>query len=148
MRLPKTPSILIFMAIEDVKWIEKSKQYTIQMNEWHTPELLSIRGGKVCEVCLAGSVMVRRFPRKNDHKLCRTPGQFGDHNNNIFRALNLLRTGNITGFVNSLDYHYEYTVLCKDSKIYDVVIPKYGNDPKGFKQSLLKLAAKFKAIGL
>jgi hypothetical protein len=50
--LPDTLSGLIRVALKDLRTVEASKAYKVDMDRWHTPE-----ANGVCHVCMAGAVM-------------------------------------------------------------------------------------------
>lgn len=59
-QLPKKPSALLRLAVKDAKRIQRTPGYRLEMGTWHSPSstLIGVDGKRLCEVCLAGSVMV------------------------------------------------------------------------------------------
>ena len=57
-KLPNKPSELLKVALTDLELVEGDSKYRVDMRNWHTPQY-----DKTCEVCLAGSVMAKRWPR-------------------------------------------------------------------------------------
>ena len=53
--LSDIPSVAILQALEDLEACERDFRYRINMHKWHTP------GENQCHVCLAGSVMAKRY---------------------------------------------------------------------------------------
>ena len=54
-KLPRKPSDLLALALNDLRKVEKSKKYRVGMYVWHRPALDSTP----CEVCMAGAVMAK-----------------------------------------------------------------------------------------
>lgn len=64
-RLPKKPSELIRLALDDLEKCEKDfDTYVIDMDVFHEPTLVEYKSkasGPLCAVCLAGAVMAQTF---------------------------------------------------------------------------------------
>ena len=56
-QLPDKPSELIRLAIRDMQLCERDPRYNLNMNQWHSGG--SSDGERVCQVCMAGSVMAK-----------------------------------------------------------------------------------------
>lgn len=89
-RLPDKLSELCEVALEDVLALEKAGGYGYNPDRWvYYPPTLT--GGKqICEVCLAGSVMVRTLGVTHDVK---TPDDLGHDAAPKLRALDYVRMG-------------------------------------------------------
>ena len=79
----------IDQALEDMEACKNDPRYEINFDYWHSPER-----GK-CYVCLAGSVIAKRFNVPfNELSL---PYFFPEKKENILRALNCVRKGKVSG---------------------------------------------------
>lgn len=98
-KLPDKPSALLLLALQDIDAMEKAG-HTIDMGEWVYKDL----DGK-CSVCLAGAVMLNRFPEVE--KTLETisgsfvPSDFPGSISLKLHALDAFRRG-------SLAYAFEY----------------------------------------
>ena len=50
--LPKKPSALLRLALDDLAKVERDKRFVVNMNEW-------FKSNGHCQVCMAGSVMAK-----------------------------------------------------------------------------------------
>ena len=99
-----SPSDLLLSALSDLAKCEADPNYRVDMRFWHKSN--SIDG--ICEVCLAGAVMVNSLhvPAANSY----LPEDFDHNTKNALRALNCFREGNIwdalarLGYCTSIDY--------------------------------------------
>jgi len=85
--------VILKIALNDIKKVEKSKKFQIHMGTWFSP---SYDDGKTkCMVCAAGAVMAMTFkaPKEN----CHGPDDFyrDDQLKQKFNALDSLRSGQI-----------------------------------------------------
>lgn len=83
------------LALADLKSAERSKSCVVDMNTWRHP---ATGPGEKCVVCMAGSVMRRRYPKvKNsfDDDGEIGPSDFPKELSAKFSALDSLRTGDI-----------------------------------------------------
>ncbi len=131
-KLPSKPSELILLALKDLRAVEKSKKYVVEMGEWHTPDY---RDGK-CAVCLAGAVMAKTLKVSvHDDML---PYRMGINDDKL-RALDYFREGYVQGAFRYLGI----TVDWPDKKI-----AVYEHDAEAFHADMQQLAADLKAAGL
>lgn len=152
--LPKKPSALILLALDDVRRAEKAG-YVINMGTWHTPmdqESLALMLGpeekpnkkqqiKSCAVCFAGSVMACAL--NLDHTVN------GDAFDGVpsslqakMYALNAFREGSIkTGL--------EHMGLAIPAVLVDnMEVPDYEDDKKGFRRHMMIMADALERFGL
>lgn len=86
-KLPKIPSQLIRLAIEDLKQVMNDDRYRIDMDIWHGRYYTG-----TCMVCLAGSVMAKTFDANLNSSL--SPLDFEDpYDISSLYALDFLRAG-------------------------------------------------------
>lgn len=86
--LPKKMSDLLDTAVDDAMAAEKTKGVTLNMGQWAT------RHADTCYVCLAGSMMLKRFDLSQqpiDTEV--TPDDLPKRLNNAMNALHSLRGG-------------------------------------------------------
>jgi len=126
---PKLASELITLSLKDLMWVEKNPKYTIEMNNW-------IKG---CQVCFAGSVMIRRFKVPDD---AYGPSDFTTEWANAFWALNCFRNGAITKGLRHLGIGREGV------EIYSVEVCTYKHDPIAFKRDMRNLITLLRREGL
>ncbi len=122
------PWNLIRSALADMEEQEKQPQVVIDMSDWH----MYNKDTEVCELCLAGCVMQSRF----EIELLKTThySVFDPENMDKFMALNYFVYGRTKTALSYLGY------LGIDSKIIDVNIVSYRDNPTQFKQEMLGLA--------
>ena len=140
-KLPSKPSELINLALKDLKAVEKSRQYVVNMNHWHETDRQydnSIPEG-TCAVCFAGSVMAQT---------CKAPANksfgvknFGRENTDKFIALDEFREGNIEMGFETLGLNFP-SLLQSDIEIVD-----YQDDPKFFKEQMQEVADTLAKLG-
>lgn len=102
-RLPKKPSALILLALNDLAKAERTKGYEINMGDWHVaadtaprydPETCKVTApDDDCYVCLAGSVMA--FSLNVPRSVELTPGDFSTDVQNALYAVNDFRVGDV-----------------------------------------------------
>lgn len=85
--LPDKPSELIRVALNDLKKIEKTKGYEVDMESWHDSY------NSKCLVCLAGAVMVKSLKAEKNKSLF--PVHFPTEREKL-RVLNDLRMGEVS----------------------------------------------------
>lgn len=135
--LPRKPSKLITIALDDLIAVEKSEKYKVDMGEYHLPE------NGTCSVCFAGAVIAQSLGASSLEEL--VPSQFSGKIANKLYALNELRQGNVEDAVAELGYaEKKQQVAAK----YDRRVPEYYNDPKQFKKDMRKLARDLAKAGL
>ena len=83
-KLPDTIHGLLRVAIDDLKKCQASKNYKIEMSEWHEPY------GDDCFVCMAGAVMAQTLMA--DITESYSPKSFGEHARHLVE-INYLRAG-------------------------------------------------------
>ena len=132
--LPNKPSALILLALKDLRETERLKKYVVDMGIWHEP----IDEGK-CLVCLAGSVMCRTLKASPDRHL--DPEDFGSKNSVKLRALDHLRSGQISQALDSLGLDPPDLIQS------EIDITPYEDDPDDFKADMKQLALNLKKLG-
>ena len=91
--LPKKPSELLRIAVEDCKKIEALSNYKFDMsNHWHARKICD--GVWVCVVCMAGAVMDQRLGVETLLGGETLPSSL-PRNADQLRAIDCLRTGNL-----------------------------------------------------
>ena len=85
--LPDNPSDLIEMALADLRKVERSRLYTVNMATWHTP------ANRRCHVCLAGSVMAMTLGASPKDEVDYT--EYGEEVSRKLDALNDFRRGRV-----------------------------------------------------
>lgn len=129
--LPKKPSRLIQLALEDLAVCETDPRYEICMGAWHGPV------GGICLVCLAGATMARlgATPDKTfNHQ------SFGKVNRSRFLALNFFRTGRIN------DAFVELGIKRPRGIGAQYAVPSYEFDPAGFKRALVRIFRRLEKL--
>lgn len=138
--LPDKPSDLIELAINDLEKIERSKQYTVNMEDWHTPiyqhQDYNLQMN-TCEVCLAGAVMAKTL--KTPYGRGVSPANFEGLEGKL-HALNLFRTGLINEGLASM-------CLPKISGE-PFKVPEYCLNPEGFKTKMRQIAENLRSRGI
>lgn len=129
--LPGRPSELIELALADLKKVERSKKYVVDMSNWHRRS-----GSNICHVCLAGAVMAKEL--KFDSKISAIPS--GPETIPL-AALNALRTGDVEGAFSYLE------LLYTESYKFDRPITDYHQNKSKFYSDMRKLAADLRKAG-
>lgn len=142
------PSEAILQALDDLEWAEKNPNYEVDMGFWHT----GARGKKSkCAVCLAGSVLGRRFVK--DHTKEANPldldlyTDYKEDNKELLAdkilSFNSLRVGFIRNF---LDHWIEggcserHSLSLKILKVLPENFIEYEENPTKFKKQLRTIA--------
>lgn len=137
-KLPNKMSALIRIALADLRKIERSKRYGVDMNSWHTP----LYGKGRCLVCFAGSVMAKTLstsPYADTH-----PAHFGPDEGKL-RALDALRLGKVLVASGFLGINIDRV----PRHLWNVNVQQYGPRSKGrFKRQMAKLARDLERAGL
>lgn len=81
--------VILRIALDDLKKVERSKAYIVRMDTWHTP--YHHLKNAPCAVCLAGSVMAKTC--EADRTEASYVYDFSVKNMPVFSALDLLRSG-------------------------------------------------------
>lgn len=146
--LPRKPSALITLALDDLEKVEGDSKYRINMNTWHTVSTVTsdVGVGTVCTVCLAGAVMAKtlgaRADRDNQPECYASTAVLYK----LF-ALNCFRVGNVIDGLWSMGYRKEaYDVRWRRGKTRRV--PDYALDPVGFKRAMRRLVSVLEKEGL
>lgn len=135
--LPNKPSELILLALGDLKKVERSKEYEVNMSQWHSPN-------GTCKVCLAGSVMAKslNIPKQSRYE-SNINGVFNMNTQNKLFALDDFRSGDIRfglqimrkkRFINLFLSHME--------------VVRYEVSSSQFKRDMKKMAKLFQSKGL
>jgi ribosomal protein S27AE len=133
-KLPNKMSELIMVAIKDLKKIEKSKYYAINMGVWHEPN------GK-CTVCFAGSVMAKTLGV--DRRLYAYPSSFSEETRAKLEALDYLRKGEIQNAHSRMFKGKSLPPLMNPQ----VSIDSYRDFPEHFKMQMIQLANQLAQLG-
>jgi hypothetical protein len=143
--LPNRLSEFIRLGLHDLKLVERSRRYRVDMSSWH--ELgHGLENEKICFVCLAGAIMAKTLHTPIDQSLYlgNMDTVFGKRNTIKFQALDFLRCGNV-GLAAEL---MGFSKRRRDRlRAYQRVITRYSEDPKGFRRDLLQLARELESIG-
>ena len=147
MILPRVPSALITLAIDDLELVERDRRYSVNMNTWHRPGVthkLSLSASGACQVCLAGAVMAKSFGVSVHEDV--VPSQFTG-NYDALMTLEQLRQGFVAlAFVMLLnEERYSNKALkwlpeCVKVRSYEV-------NPEAFKRRMRAMARWFKRHG-
>lgn len=132
-KLPGQPSKLIRLALSDLKKVERSKKYVVDMENWHLP----IKGK--CHVCLAGSVISKSLVGKPFEGL--SPSFFNIKVKHALMAIDAFRKGECCDafFLLSLDFSVGYSFTRN--------IIEYELNKKLFHEQLHKLADDLEEAG-
>ena len=92
-KLPRKLAPLLRLALDDLRKVERSKRYEVNMGDWHSPN-------SYCSVCLAGSVIAKTLD--SDPKREIGPWNFGIKTQCALVALDHLRKGLVSSALGSL----------------------------------------------
>jgi len=163
--LPDKQSDIILIALQDMEWVEKHKNYRVDMRTYHSPN------GQ-CKVCFAGGIMARS--KGTSCKKGCSPADFSVRDENIFEALDSLRNYHIDYFMQTaretprrlteeeknalteINKHLEIKIITHKSSFgygdyftYDYShLPKYEDSKAGFKRNMETIAAILQEHGL
>lgn len=142
-KLPKKLSDLIVVAIKDLKAVEKSKTYEVNMSQWHTAYERPKVGTPAtkCSVCFAGSVMAKSM-KLNPETQINDPDYFSAHNRQRLYALDTLRSGDVEKALDQIGDSMPDSLTFEHQ-----VVPGYYGNPVGFKDKMLEIAKTLKQIG-
>lgn len=131
-QLPRRPSVLLELALNDLRLCEQNPDFVIDMETWYDARLPK------CVVCLAGSVMAQRLrmPHKSVVTIAELPQM------DVMFALNAARAGNIGDMLSVLDYPFP-----ADLPSY-VPIPDYSADHRGWWNGMLDILQMLKNAGV
>lgn len=145
--LPKVPSALIRLAINDLEKIETDPAYAVDMSYWHVPHIDTEKRRNICHVCLAGSVMANSL--KCDATKEVSPSSIDPETKKILWALDSFRMGNLYEafcYLDLIDDDKVHAFLNSKPKSIDVV--PYEFSAKGFKDQMRRLADDLESNGL
>lgn len=132
--LPKVPSELITLALNDLELVEKDERYEVNMEVYHYPS-----DGK-CLVCLAGAVMAKSLevPPETNYL------SYSEPNYKQLNALDYFRAGALHAGLYCLNFGRSTWGRFKEC----VHMPSYVSSPALFKSEMRDMAAQFKKAGL
>lgn len=132
--LPDKPSELIRVALFDLEACERDPLYRVEMDDWHAPK------NGVCEVCLAGATLAKRFNAPRDEHL--DPGDFGNDVEEKLYALNEFRVGFVASGLGDMGLDIP------DEMLGSVHVPDYRTNPDAFKVAMRAIANELEDHGL
>lgn len=136
--LPDKPSELIRVALKDLKSVEKSPFYKVDMLRWHKGLTLSRR----CTVCLAGAVMARTLKMPILKDITPYTHEFDDGLTNKLGALDSFRQGYIARALHRMG-------IGQPSELWpDFPVREYHDDKKGFHEDMQALSKILAEAGL
>jgi hypothetical protein len=136
-KLPKKPSAMIRMALEDLKAVEKMKDYKVNMNNYHQPAEYTDSGK--CEVCFAGAIIARQV---NDPTQNLEPAFFPPGTMKKLYALDKFRRGEIYEGLNEMGLDLPQFLT------EEAGVTPYEQDKKQFKAEMKKMADVLEIFGL
>ena len=149
-KLPDTLHGLLTVALDDLKKVERSKRYDVDMGVWHCPDDLT--GG--CSVCAAGAVMAKTLGLGRG--VATTPGLLLDDGLtdedtcNKLRAINKLRGGEPSLAWDYLKGREPWDLGAGDNPYVnlDRCVPLYEVDRRGWWRAMRKLQRDLEEAGL
>jgi len=149
-QLPRTPSKLLQIALDDTIKSERSPFFRVKMYEWHSPfvEYLNNRAPvKLCAVCMAGSII--SWTLGKDRHVHIEPDHLSNHNRDCLFAVNDFRQGNIEGAMIILGYPKETFERVEKKIGGEIFTPVYHDtDTAPFRKYIRGLIKDFKEMGL
>jgi hypothetical protein len=133
--LPKIPSKLIRLALNDLKLVENDSDYRVDMAHYHE----RWQDSGPCFVCLAGSVMAKTLHAAKRHLKTY---DMGTDNRPLLRALNLFRLGCVREAILMMGKYDDA------SSKYDREIVQYDEDRDLFVRDMERLANDLEKDGL
>ena len=155
--LHSPPSGKIRFAIADLEAVERSKQYEVDMDTWHSPD----PANKLCRVCFAGAVMANRHSIEPHQTYVGPfppdgPDEFSanDRWDDLFSALDEFRSGYVEAFL-TIDGTVPNDKVVAFSMAESPDDPfgcfpghlDYEDDPTAFKAWARGMADKLEAVG-
>lgn len=134
--LPATLHELLMLALDDLKAIENTPGYVINMSVWHQYD----RTDEICSVCLAGSVMSRHLDADYHTDYC--PRDFTVRDCEKLMALNWARRGMWR------DALHDFYEKHQPEPVGLPTPPLYYKDPEGFHNALREAAQVLKEHNL
>lgn len=143
--LSNKPSVALRQALEDLKWVERSKRFSVYMHQW-------VFGDQnTCQVCLAGSTLIRRtkFAQKEIDAAMGEGGVSHEWEKALLTrskmyALNEVREADWVAFMRFWPYYKKQMERALPEL---PELPAYEEDPKAFKSGLRKAAKVFERCG-
>lgn len=130
MILPRLPSALIRLGINDLELVEVDPKYMVSMSNWHKPK------GGMCYVCIAGAVMAKTMGVEPE--IWENPAGFKEDYGALV-AIDCLRIGRVNQACKVLGLE------CNRANVY---IPEYADHPERFKLAMMALAKDLEEMGL
>ncbi len=138
-RISKKPSRAISQALDDLRKVERSSKYEVDMDIWHGGRDLDDEfGDRKCTVCLAGAVMAKTLKKPMDQDV--VPENFNKEVRKQLIGLNQFRIGLVTSGLRSFGIKKPTSTLDRDIEDYDI-------DRRQFYRDLRKLAIDLKKAG-
>ena len=134
-KLPDKPSELLQLALDDLAKVERSLDYEVDMENWHTPP-----EGGVCHVCMAGAVMAKTL--KVDRFKGYTPHNFETGTRKKLRALDIFRTGNLIRALDVLEIDHSRFIALR------IGVTDYHEDRTQFKEDMRDIIEALEREGL
>lgn len=144
--LPRVMSKLIVLALNDLKKVERSRRYRVDMAIFHAPTMFTgtLAAPLKCTVCFAGAVMAARLGAPRDEELY--PDDFKGNAAQL-QALDHLRRGRVGLAAESLGRSGGKAMAIASR--FDRDVPNYTpRTRKAFHTAMRKLARDLKAVGL
>mgnify|MGYP007059427276 CR=1 FL=1 len=136
-RLPDKPSELIRVALEDVKKVENTPGYKVDLREWNV-----VHSDGKCHVCLGGSVLVERCGAKKGEGLSKSleNGTIDSVVYSKLTALDMFRLGDV-------EQGLSFLGITVDGLPEYLLVTDY-IDRDGFFRDMENMARMFEARGL
>jgi len=163
-KLPKTLWENLLLAVHDLELVEKSELYTVDMDNWHTPD-----DKETCKVCFAGSVMAMTKELDPECRVGNLGGNFTRREESVFVSLDFIREYNIkkslsrflgltipSQIIESVEKNKEsvYALMefeKRTSRLLGIThrdIGSYENNPEKFKSNMREIAGHLKTLGI
>lgn len=142
------PSEFLADALQDLQRAERSKDVTVSMDTWCQGD------GKVCSVCLAGSVIIMRdtpsFTKTIKHGLELSPADYDAKTEVKLYAINGFRLGRVSETLSEYNLATKEEIAEFEEK-FDArrTIPAYNADnPMDFYLAIHQLVNDLRTVGL
>lgn len=155
--LPRKLSATIRVALNDLKKVENSKRFSVDMGSWFS----KYQPNRPCHVCFAGAVMANtlklplsalRYQREGMTFYNEVhPGSFNDRIRDKLKALNCVRSYNISRAVDTfygVDSPQTQKYNAHDRVAIEGFYPAYEEDPEAWHRNMLRIADHLESIGL
>lgn len=148
--LPRKMSSLIRIALRDIRKVENSNKFVIEMGSWFTPTEITCKTDngaviseyKSCAVCAAGSVMAFSLGASKKFNQELTPSEFTGNTSQL-SAIDSLRVGEVHDASNELGI-----VISGDRSRFDTHVPEYdAMEPELFHKAMTKLQTRLAKAG-